>query len=412
MTGIGVYDNLANVLTEGIGNHQLTYWVSTSAGSGAQVILFSSYIQQFGTSGFNNAGCDPVVCASGTLGALALVSGNNYALSNDHVLGGPLSATQNGATSTNPVAEPGPLDFLCETPPSIGNFFAAPTLDSGVDAALAALNSGQMNATGQIYNIGIPSGVSSPEVGEQVAKQGRSSGLTCGTIQATDLPVSITYEVCGNKKKTFPVGFSDQISITPEDSSYPFTLAGDSGSLIVDAGTARAVGLEFAGGKNKKTSKLSYANPIETVVQALSSLTGETVTLASGSPHSVAGCHFNKPQVILPSAERTRAKAIKQRYEAAISRDPAVIGVGVGAEELNPSKPAIVVLVERDQPHSPIPAFLDGIPVRIIRTDRPEALTRSNCIDRTAQTHHRVNISQASTRDSEKSALTEKSRKD
>lgn len=389
VTGIGVYDNLANAFTGGIGNHQLTYWVSTSSSSATQMILSSSYIQQFGTSGFNNAGCDPPACITGTLGALALVSGSNYALSNDHVLGGPISGTQNTATTTNQVTAPGPADFLCENPPSVGNFFAAPTLNSGVDAALATLEADKINSTGQIYNVGIPSGVGSPEVGEQVAKQGRSSGLTCGTIQSTDLPATITYNVCGNKKKHFKVKFPNQIVITSEDSTYPFLIGGDSGSLIVDAGTARAVGLGF--GSNKQTA---YANPIETVMENLSSVTGEPVALASGSAHNVAGCHFNKPQVLLSLEEQTRARAVKERYEAAISRDPAVIGVGIGADELNPSKASIIVLVERDQPHVPIPLNLDGIPVRTIPTDTPQALTTPNCARMTMKTRDRSDIAQ------------------
>lgn len=374
---IGVYDDLANtgpVPTPG--DHQLAYWVSTSNEPAGEMILFSSYIQQFGTSGFNNAGCNPTVCQAGTLGALALVSGNNYVLSNDHVLGGPISSSQNTATSTNEVWEPSNRDFLCETPPSVGNFFAAPTLNKNVDAALATLTPGQINTSGQIYNIGIPSGTGSPSVGERVAKQGRSSALTCGTVQSTKMKVSITYHVCGNNKKSFTVPFIDQIWITSADSSYPFLLPGDSGSLLVDAGTANAVGLLFA--SNKET-EAAYANPIKAVMHDLSSVTGESVTLATGSAHAVAGCHFSKPQVILAREEEERADVIKRRYEVAILQDPAVIGVGVGAEESHPSKPSILVLVERDRYHQPIPAILDEVPVRIIPIDRPEALTRVSC---------------------------------
>ncbi|HXM59921.1 MAG TPA: hypothetical protein VN950_03625 [Terriglobales bacterium] len=385
---IGVYDDLANtgpVPTPG--DHQLAYWVSTSNEPAGEMILFSSYIQQFGASGFNNAGCSPTSCQAGTLGALALISGNNYVLSNDHVLGGPISSTQNTATSTNEVWEPSNLDFLCETPPSVGNFFAAPTLSKGVDAALATLTSGQINTTGQIYNIGIPSGTGSPSVGEHVAKQGRSSALTCGTVQTTKMKVvSIMYDVCGNKNKTFTVPFTDQIWITSSDSGYPFLIPGDSGSLLVDAGTAKAIGLLFA--SSAKTG-IAYANPIKAVMHELSVVTGEFVTLAVSSAHVVAGCHFSKPQVLLARAEEERADVVKQRYEAAILQDPAVIGVGVGAEGSDPSKPSIVVLVERNRYHQPIPTILDGIPVRMIPTDRPEALTQVSCNEDKGRTRQR-----------------------
>lgn len=402
---IGVYDDLSNtgpVPTPG--DHQLAYWVSTSNEPAGEMILFSSYIQQFGTSGFNNAACTPTSCQAGTLGALALVSGNNYVLSNDHVLGGPISGTQNTATSTNAVWEPSNLDFLCETPPSVGNFFDAPTLKSGVDAALASLTAGQINTTGQIYNIGIPSGTGSASVGEHVAKQGRSSALTCGTVQVAKMKVvTITYDVCGNKNKTFTVPFTGQIWITSADSSYPFLLPGDSGSLLVDAGTAKAVGLLFAG---STTTGIAYANPIKAVLHELSLVTGESVTLAAGPTHAVAGCHFSKPQVILAREEEERADVIKRHYEAAILQDPAVIGVGVGAEESDPSRPSIVVLVERNQYHQPIPTILDGIPVRIIPTDRPEALTQVSCNEIKGRGHQRkrTRISQSGSGSLAKSA--------
>jgi hypothetical protein len=383
---IGVYDDLANtgpVPTPG--DHQLAYWVSTSNEPAGEMILFSSYIQQFGASGFNNAGCKLSNCITGTLGALALISGDNYALSNDHVLGGPISATQNGATTTNPVWEPGPGDFFCETPPSVGNFFAAPTLSKGVDAALATLTSGQINTTGQIYNIGIPSGTGSASVNEHVAKQGRSSALTCGTIMSiADVP-NFPYNVCGKK---FPVSFTKQLIIKSVDPSYPFTIGGDSGSLIVDAGTAQAVGLNFGGGV-KGTTKLTYANPIEKVMSVLSKVAGESVTLASGAAHPIAGCHFGTAEVILAPEEEERAEDIKRRYEATLFQDQAIIGVGVGAEESDPSKPSIVVLVERDRYHQPIPTILDGVPVRIIPADRPEALTHVNCHEDIGRTRER-----------------------
>jgi hypothetical protein len=59
------------------------------------------------------------------------------------------------------------------------------------------------------------------------------------------------------------IGFDRQIEIAPLDGN-PFSLGGDSGSVIVDEGM-RAVGLLFAG----NDVDVTYANPIQTVLQTL-----------------------------------------------------------------------------------------------------------------------------------------------
>jgi hypothetical protein len=375
VTGIGTYDPLSNFSPEQAnGDHQLGFWVSTSSGSSGQMILRASYIQQYGTSGFNGTKCTPPLCQAGTMGALAFISGANYVMSNDHVFGRPVSTTQNAATTTDSILEPAPLDYVCENSVSIGTFFDAPTLSSGVDAAMASLGAGEINSTGQIYNIGIPSSIASASVGEHVAKQGRSSALTCGTVRSTTFKVSIPYKGCTGTK--FSMLFAKQIVIASADDSYPFSLAGDSGSLIVDAGTAQPIGLVFGGTTN---DSYSFANPIGTVLTALDNVAGQTVTLASGPKHVIAGCHFSEPEVILPKPEESRANMIEQRYEKGILLDPAVIGIGVGADETDRTKAAILIVVEAGRSYLPLPASLGGIPVRVIFSSRPRPLSYGNC---------------------------------
>ena len=59
-------------------------------------------------------------------------------------------------------------------------------------------------------------------------------------------------------------------------------------------------------------------------------------------------------------------------------RDPAVIGVGVGAADAA-GEAAIVVFVDKDKQHAPIPATLDGVKVKV-RSVRPfKAFERLAC---------------------------------
>jgi len=51
--------------------------------------------------------------------------------------------------------------------------------------------------------------------------------------------------------------------------------------------------------------------------------------------------------------------------------DPAVMAVGIGADERNSA--VITVYVETGRMHGAIPAELEGIPIRIISTDRIRA---------------------------------------
>jgi hypothetical protein len=172
------------------------------------------------------------------------------------------------------------------------------------------------------------------------------------------------------------VTFVEQLLITSVDSGYPFSLAGDSGSLIVDANTAGPVGLQFAGTPNDSQS---WANLFGTVMEALTAVAGQTVNLASSAAHVIAGCHFTQPEIILEQEETERAEVIMQNYETQILEDPATIGIGVGADETDPTKPSIIVIVESGRYHRPIPNSLDGVPVKLIVSERPRPLRSGRC---------------------------------
>src|SRR5581483_1344700 len=103
--------------------------------------------------------------------------------------------------------------------------------------------------------------VGTATIGMQVAKSGRTSGLTCSTVAAINLQVSIDYSPsCGSNATAFTVVYNNQVDII----STSFSAAGDSGSLIVDANTARPVALLYGG-----SSSDTVANPIADVLNGL-----------------------------------------------------------------------------------------------------------------------------------------------
>src|SRR5215475_113778 len=115
----------------------------------------------FGVSGGNVNDITRRFCCSGTLGSLVTEGATSYILSNNHVLG--LSGQ---AKAGDDISQPGLVDSNCQTPPIVADFTVAPTLgSSNVDAAVAQLRPGQMDPTGFIEDIGIPSSiVASPAV--------------------------------------------------------------------------------------------------------------------------------------------------------------------------------------------------------------------------------------------------------
>src|SRR5215831_12912288 len=262
----------------------------------------------FGVSGGNVNDITKRFCCSGTLGALVTDGANSYILSNDHVLG--LSGQ---ARVGDDISQPGLVDNGCRVSTVVADFTAAPQLgSSNVDAAVAQLISGAMDATGFIEDIGPPSSlVMAPSVGLSVAKSGRTTGLTTGTIASINTSVKVQYQrSCGQGKK-FVVSYTNQVVIN----SSTFSAGGDSGSLIVtNDSNHQPVALLFAG-----SSTTTIGNPIGEVLAQVSSALGRTVsvagtlqgpsieTLASGSP--------------LPQ-DMERAHEAKKRHEGELMSQP------------------------------------------------------------------------------------------
>lgn len=302
---------------------------------------------------------------AGTLGAMVLKGTKAYVLSNDHVLAWPVSAIKNSVRRKDTITYPGLSDAGCTPATEVANQISAPTLSSGVDAAIAAVLPGQLSSTGEIENVGVPASTTeTASVGMHVAKQGRTTGLTCGAVTMVDTDPNVDYAVkpdCktkGVKVKHFQVTFKNQIVVQTTGGS--FSAGGDSGSLIVDSNTAAATGLLFAGSTD---NSMTFANPISDVLDGIGG-----AVIGGGSIHPVAACKGKtlEPEILLPESERLRALEGKNALSAGIWGDSAVVGIGVGASENDPMRGAIVILVHKGRHlERGLPQEMNGVPIRI-----------------------------------------------
>ncbi len=327
----------------------------------------------FGVSGGNVNDRTSRFCCSGTLGALVVDdTGTNYILSNNHVLG-----RSDQAVAGEDVSQPGMIDANCNVTTVVADFTAfAPLGPSNVDAAIAQLRPGLMDATGEIEDIGvINSSVVAPTVGMSVAKSGRTTGLTTGSITSINTSVSVQYQKnCGSGKK-FTVGYTGQIVISPG----AFSAGGDSGSLIVTNNSAHnPVGLLFAG-----SSSATIANKAGEVLTKLSTVIGHQLSfvgsggggsptiLSSQSQDDVTPFLRGRGQMRqLPEQAADRALAVLELHRANLMATPGVIGAGVGATAEDETEPAIVIYVDRTAPGRPqFAQSMDGIAVRVILSD-------------------------------------------
>jgi hypothetical protein len=94
-------------------------------------------------------------------------------------------------------------------------------------------------------------------LGMSVRKCGRTTEATLGVITGVSVSVRVSYGVAGVAL------FRDQLQIRGVGSV--FSQGGDSGSLVVTAGSRQPAGLLFAGGGD-----VTFANPIGAVIRALS----------------------------------------------------------------------------------------------------------------------------------------------
>jgi hypothetical protein len=326
----------------------------------------------FGVSGGNVNDVTRRFCCSGTLGALLVDNqGTQYILSDTHVL-----RLSGAAVAGQDISQPGLIDSNCQIATVVADFTAAPALEpSNVDAAIAQLRPGTMDPTGFIEDIGVPSSSTvNPAVGMSVAKSGRTTGFTTGSIGSINTTVNVQYQAgCGGGKK-FTVNYTGQVVIN----SSSFSAGGDSGSLIVTNNSAHnPVALLYAG-----SSSSTIGNPINEVLTRLSTALGRSLSfVGSGGGNFVetfdtsSGVQpFFPAQVAqmpeLPEQAAEQAGQVLDLHRDALMARRGVIGVGVGRSDTNEAEAAIIIYVDRTAGARPqLPRNLDGLRVQVIETD-------------------------------------------
>jgi hypothetical protein len=198
---------------------------------------------------------------AGTLGCFVTRAAegvvDDLILSNNHVL-----ANENLAKRGDSIIQPGKSDGGRSPRERVGfldRFVPLKRRRNLVDAATAELAEGVSYYYNWLEGLGPIKGVRTDPLqdGERLFKLGRTTGLTEGRVSA----IEVDDLLVGYDRRD--LHFNDQIEIEPVG-SQPFSLGGDSGSLIVDR-RRLAVGLLFAGNDVDAT----YANPIETVLDRL-----------------------------------------------------------------------------------------------------------------------------------------------
>lgn len=357
---------------------------------------------KMGTSGGNgndyDAGGRVQDCCGGTLGALVKDDAENYyILGNNHVL-----AESDQGTPGDPILQPGLIDDRCTPPGAPGasaqqvgrldSFLPLSESSTNADAALAAVTSSRVDASGSILGLGAPGtgadgsvGASPPLAGTgepltaglldtlRVAKSGRTTGLTCSTVDAVDLSVRIEYfKDCAETRPYLSRVFTGQIGV----GGAGFTDSGDSGALVVDAANAQPVGLYFAGAAGTRGDGLSVMSPIGDVLNELGAHSGRRLSIAGTSqPHAVTCVDYDDPHVApaLPPLDATaaaRAHAATSLAAARLmNREREVLGVAASQSLDAPGEPAVAVYISGEAGGAAIPAVIAGLRTLVIQTD-------------------------------------------
>ena len=351
-----------------------------------------------GSSGGNNNDFDArgnsiVDCCSGTLGSLVQDNtGRQFLLSNNHVL-----AQSDHASVGDAIVQPGLIDNNCMpygegagTLP-VGALTAWLSLDSketNADAAIAEVGSHTVDASGSILELGArrsdgslaaaPPGTSSTGgKGEaawlqmRVAKSGRTTGLTCGAISALDVDVSVDYfRDCAETRPYLTKTFTNQVGLSGDH----FGDAGDSGALLVDAGTAEPVGLYFAGGTDSSGVGQGMANPASDVLNELNAqAAGATFNFVGGPDHPVSCLSYGDSSVAaaqslaLTDAESSRAQQGLAMARSLINPGTGLLGVAMGKSTDHPGEAAVVLYVAGNA-GSKVPSIIDGVRTVVIPT--------------------------------------------
>jgi hypothetical protein len=350
-----------------------------------------------GSSGGNNNDYDTkgnqiVDCCGGTLGSLIQNgSGTQYLLSCNHVL-----ARSDQASVGEIIVQPGLIDNNC-TPngdgsgtTQVGALTAWLPLNSSatnVDAAIAQVDTGMVNTSGEILELGTlqgngmlaaaPPGISSTggkgESGSLnlvVAKSGRTTGLTCASISALNLNVEVEYfKNCEETTAYLTKTYTNQIAIEGTE----FSDAGDSGSLVVDAGNAEPVGLFFAGGVTNTGVSEGVANPAPTVLAELGAQENTSYTFVGTTDHAVSCLNYGAAtataaqNVSLSGPQLELAQQALGQARMLINPTMGILGAATGKSSDHAGEAAVIFYVDESMSVS-VPQTVSGVRTEVIPT--------------------------------------------
>jgi hypothetical protein len=207
--------------------------------------------------------CGNARVTAGTLACIVFSSadGSPHILSNWHVLAGSADAA-----AGEEIWQPGRVDGGNSS--HLVARLAKFQLGRGMDAAIAKLT-GDRDYVRDIIGLNPVKGMEEPELGMNVVKSGRTTANTEGLIDGVSLSTAINY---GGSTGT--VSYRDQIHIVPRPPwpgvDYEVSAGGDSGSVWINEGTGKAVGLHFAGETDASpTAENAIACPIIPVANRL-----------------------------------------------------------------------------------------------------------------------------------------------
>ena len=329
-------------------------------------------------------------CCGGTLGALVEdEQKNQYILSNNHVL-----AESDQGHVGDTIDQPGLIDGAC-TPLSrtgstlhpVGTLKYWAPLDAAqtnIDAALALATPGAVDTTGSILQLGPPGqdqalGAAPPVAGQgepvtaqnldmSVVKSGRTTGLTCSSIDAVSLTVKVDYyKDCAETQPYATKLFTNQIGI----GGAHFTDSGDSGALVLDAANAEPIGLYFAGGTDGDGHGLSLANPIGDVLHELGAQAGSRLSIVGTStPHAVACLRYDPAIPAAPphlaQSALDAAQVVALGAAAGLHGD-GILGTAAGSSLDDPGAAAVVVYADRAD--RAVPQTVNGLRTQVVVID-------------------------------------------
>ncbi|MFZ3246310.1 MAG: hypothetical protein WA185_14660 [Candidatus Acidiferrales bacterium] len=353
---------------------------------------------ELGTSGGNANDKTVNECASGTLGSLVVRAGTQYILSNNHVL-----ADEDTGSIGDAIIQPGLIDtvtpcssagantvanlsqFITLQQPAGCNSNCTPPADAAI--AQVVTSPASVDSTGAIIQLGDTTNASGVPTDEApastvlpasslvpdstaVAKSGRSTGLTCSTVEATDFDVSVQYTV-GLGGGSFTALYDNQIAVN----GGSFSAAGDSGSLIVSQAGAQPVALLYAGSSDE-----TVGAPVATVLANLGDTSNPQnfpTFVGPATRNAVVGCTSSGAEAFdataqasaaqLSAAQLAQAEAAKNQNAPQLMSDPAVLAVGVAGSLDRTDRAAVVLFLRKGEPlaHA-IPHNVAGVPTRVV----------------------------------------------